>query len=503
MNKEESAVKPRRHYAPHIHTGVFLWFISFSAILIAALWVMQIFFLDDIYIYSTERRMEDTAFTIREAIKSDTADGEMLKELTKENRFSLSMYEILGDESVYPLKIFESNFPGAISEFLPKAEYRDLLRKLYTQVSAVENNSVFASVGEEKETEGPLSRLLYGSLYKENGKEYLLVIEAELMPVSATVHLLEIILIFFTVLFVLLSLFISFFASRNISSPLYSMAKAAKELPKGSYTPPESTPYREILELSDTLSDVAEELKKSERYQTELIANVSHDLRTPLTTVIGYSEVMRDFKKERTPENLQVVIDEAQHLSDFVQDLLTLSRVQAGASGQNKEVFDLDRLLFETVERYQRIKSTSGFVFRYESDGAATVYADRIEISQVICNLLNNAVNYSGDSREIDVFLRKDGRLASVYIKDYGIGIEESELPRIFDRYYKVDKTHARARVGSGIGLSIVKRILEGEGAPYGARSTPGAGSTFYFKLPLLAEDGTASEENSENQVKM
>ena len=500
MNKKKNAAHPRRHYKPHIHTGVFLWFIAFSAIMVAVLWAVQIFFLDDIYIYSTERRMEDTANGVTAALQDGSFETETLADLTKDNRFSLSLYKILeGEDGIHPLTVFESNFPGAMSEFLPKAEYRALLRELYAKATLEADQNVFASVGEGNEKERTLSRLFYGSLYEKNGESFLFVIEAELLPVTATVHLLEIVLIFFTVLFLLFSILISFFASKNISAPLVSITEAARDLPKGSFSPLDGTPYREISELSDTLSDVAEELRKADRYHMELIANVSHDLRTPRTTVIGYSEVMRDVKKERTPENLQVVIDEAQHLSDFVQDLLALSRVQAGASGQNKEYFDLDKLLNETVLRYQRLKSTSGFVFRYHTAGAATVYADRIEISQVVCNLLNNAVNYSGDSREIDISLKKDANFVTVAVRDYGIGIEEGELSRIFDRYYKVDKTHERARVGSGIGLSIVKRILESYSAPYGAVSTPSVGSSFYFKLPYREESASLPEPEQQN----
>ena len=297
-------------------------------------------------------------------------------------------------------------------------------------------------------------------------------------------------LVLVTLLTLVLAMVLSFFLSRRIASPLQNIERAARGLPKGEYSGVEKTDrYREISELSETLTDAAEELRRTDRYQKELIANVSHDLRTPLTTVIGYGEVMRDIESERTPENVQVIIDEARRLSDIVSDLLVLSRYQSGVAEDSREIFDLDEEIKETVERYRRMKAVQGFTFTYESDGEAEVYCDRVKMMQVFSNLVNNAVNYSGDAREISVFCHREGNTVRVSVKDCGIGIPEEELPKIWERYYKVDKTHSRARIGSGIGLSIVKKILDEYGAPYGAESRVGEGSTFWFILPL-ASDG-------------
>ncbi len=485
MRDGSIAARFHARFHPRIRSGVFFWFFSFSMVAIILLWTMQTFFLDDIYLASTKARMQDTAREVMLLSRKQNISTETLSEIVEENRFSVSIYQVVtrGDD-VYPVELSGVSFTGALSDKLSYKEYREILRQMHSGAGESDGGSYFSDVrnSEEEVGDSPSARLLYAAIYGAEDRSLMIVLDAELLPVNTTVELIRWILFAFTLLFVFLALLASFLASRSISAPLARLARSAASLPGGKYLPPENAGYREIAALSATLAEVSEELRKSDRYQQELIANVSHDLRTPLTTVIGYSEVMRDFEDERTPENLQLVIDEARHLSDFVQDLLTLSRVQAGGSGV-RERLNLTALLSETVERYRRLKGLSGFVFDYEAGDDCYVSADRLELSQVICNLLNNAVNYSGDSRTIEVSLQNDEHFVTVAIRDYGIGIPEEELSRIFDRYYKVDKTHERARVGSGIGLSIVSRILESYSAEYGVESEPAKGSRFWFRM--------------------
>ncbi len=491
MSNALGAEPHKKNRKPQIHTGIFVWFISFSLFIIGLLWILQIFFLDDIYLYTTRNGMQSTASSIAMMQEKGILNKENLVELVENHRFSVAVHKIeAASPNVVTKEMLSVNFTGALAENITAADYRKLLASLYERTAASPSGTISFDVRPTQNvpTEDLASRLVYAFLHPVNGVEYLTVIDTELVPIAPTVALLRFMLSVFTGLFILLALVLAYIASRSISSPLVRISRAAKALPSGSFTPPDKALYREIDELSDTLGEVAEELKRSERFQNELIANVSHDLRTPLTTVIGYSEVMRDFENERTPENCQLVIDEARRLTDFVQDLLTLSRIQAGAAVHQTEVFDLDGLLSETVDRYRRLKGVAGFTFTYQSDGAAPINADKTELSQVICNLLNNAVNYSGDSRRIEVYAELSDTHVTVKIRDFGIGIPKSELPRIFDRYYKVDKTHERARVGSGIGLAIVKRILESYGADYGAESELHVGSLFRFSMPLHKE---------------
>lgn len=201
--------------------------------------------------------------------------------------------------------------------------------------------------------------------------------------------------------------------------------------------------------------------------------------------ITGYSEVMRDIPGENTPENVQVIIDEAEHLSALVNDLLDLSRVQSGARRALPEVFDLTETVRKTIARYDKLTHHEGYEITFLAEENISVYADSGMILQVIYNLINNAINYCGEDRTVLVTQTRRDSLVRISVIDHGEGIAPEQLNEIWDRYYKIDRVHRRAMVGTGLGLSIVKSILDQHGSDYGVESTPGQGSTFWFELPV------------------
>ena len=225
-----------------------------------------------------------------------------------------------------------------------------------------------------------------------------------------------------------------------------------------------------------------------------MIANISHDLRTPLTMIRGYGEMMRDIPEENTPENMQLILDETERLSGLVNDLLDISKLQAGATVPQMMEFDLAEALSEVMVRYDAFTKRQGYSIHWAMDGEALVLADRKMILQVCYNLINNAINYTGDDKQVCVSLTIKDQTVRISFSDTGSGIPQDQVALIWDRYYKVDKVHRRAAVGSGLGLSIVKEILDKHHAAYGVSSTPGAGSTFWFELPIM----TNAKDNEE-----
>ena len=194
---------------------------------------------------------------------------------------------------------------------------------------------------------------------------------------------------------------------------------------------------------------------------------------------------MRDIPGENTPENAQIILDETTRLTNLVNDMLNLSRLQSGTQTLTLTEFSLTQEIREILARYNSLTKRDGYhiVFDYKED--VTVEADQVRMSQVIYNLVNNAVNYAGQDKEILVSQRLKPGFVRVEVIDHGEGIEPEKLELIWDRYYKVDKTHRRAVVGTGLGLSIVKSVLEMHNAKYGVESAVGEGSTFWFELPL------------------
>ncbi len=277
--------------------------------------------------------------------------------------------------------------------------------------------------------------------------------------------------------------------SRVICVPLEKMSRSAKKLAKGDYNAEfVGGGYREAEELGEALSYAAEELAKTDRLQKELVANISHDLRTPLTMIKGYSEVMRDIPGENNPENVQLIIDETERLTELVNDMLDLSKIRAGTRKPVLETFDLTETVRSVLSRYEKLTERDNYQITFTAEENVMVTADRTMILQVVYNLINNALNYTGEDKRVSIDQSVWDNRVRISVIDTGSGIAKEDIPYIWDRYYKVDKVHRSAVIGTGIGLSIVKEILESHGAAYGVESRIGEGSNFWFELETFRD---------------
>lgn len=322
---------------------------------------------------------------------------------------------------------------------------------------------------------------------KASGIKAAVVINARISPVDATVLTIRTQLICVTFLMLIFALLLAFLISRKISKPIVKINRSAKELAQGKYdTRFDVRGYREISELGGTLNYAACELGKTEQLRRDLIANISHDLRTPLTMITGYAEVMRDLPGENTPENVQVIIDETNRLTSLVNDVLDLSKLESSTEEIKCEPFNLTQSIQNILRRYKKLTEQEGYTIRFFHETDAYIYGDELRISQVVYNLVNNAINYTGLDKLVLVRQIIHDDRVKIEVTDTGEGIPQDKIPMIWDRYYKVDKTHKRAAVGTGLGLSIVKTVLEKHGASYGVQSTPGQGSIFWFEFKRL-----------------
>lgn len=531
-----------------IKWNVFFTFLSFSGILLLVLWVMQILLLDNIYSYIKTEKMKTNVENIMSCLEEDDY-VDLLDDYTRANDLNLMIidenFSIHHSRMNSPVgKLADLRNQLAVGEkYEISTIYDDTANSENGETSAVYSsfgvgsrhwaktrhvdftgdgeNSLSFSVtfprpfgesaqnpddGENAERgengfdgenarppeppEGYINRtLIYTKIITfSDGVPGLIMIESLLTPVNATVDTLSAIFGIIAVVMIIISLMLAFAVSVYITKPIAKINDSAKLLSKGDYSVKfTGGGYKEIAQLNDTLNFTAAELSRVENLRKELIANVSHDLRTPLTMIVGYAEVMRDIPGENNPENVQVIIDEAERLSSLVNDLLDNSRLQSGRMPFKKTPYDLTESIRSIVERYDKMAAKDGFEIRFESDGAdICIDADEDRISQVICNLINNAINYSGENKSVTVRLQAKGRYARVEVEDTGIGISKEDLPYIWDRYYKVDKTHKRAQVGTGLGLSIVKSLLELHNARYGVTSTVGVGSVFWFEIERI-----------------
>ena len=326
-------------------------------------------------------------------------------------------------------------------------------------------------------------------LYAYESMELVLAVEREL-----TVRMIWIALFVFV---------LSFAASSALSGvlirPLDEISAKAQRLARGDFEVNfHGDDYFEEMEgLSDSLNFAKDELSKADRMQKELIANVSHDFKTPLTMIKAYAEMLVDFHGEdkvKREQSAQIIIDEADRLTSLVSDVLDLSKIHSGIQALSLEPFDICAYCREILTRFDYLSETQGYQFETEIAQGLYTVADKQKIGQVLYNLIGNAVNYTGANKKVRVVLKKEKGAIYFAVMDTGKGIKKQELSEIWDRYYRSSESHKRPVKGTGLGLSIVKTILERHCFEYGVDSVVGVGSTFYAYFPLSGEETNEEE---------
>ena len=329
--------------------------------------------------------------------------------------------------------------------------------------------------------------IIYVKIVDVDDVEYVLMVNSVLTPVDSTVTTLKSQLLIISLIMIIVGFVIAIILSASISKSMIRLNEGAQRLAEGDYSVHfDSEDYKEVAQLSATLNYAAGELEKTDSLQKELIANVSHDLRTPLTMIKGYSEVMRDIPGENTPENVQVIIDETERLTGLVNDMLDISKLKAGTIALKPETYNITDSIKTVLMRYNKLREVEGYTIDFDYDREVEIYADEQKMYQVIYNLINNAINYTGDDKKVFVTQKViDDEILRFEVKDTGKGVKPEDIPYVWDRYYKDKSAHKRAIQGTGLGLSIVKSVLELHGAKYGVSSAVGKGATFWFEMPL------------------
>ncbi len=233
------------------------------------------------------------------------------------------------------------------------------------------------------------------------------------------------------------------------------------------------------------------QLKRLEKFRREYIGNVSHELKTPVFNIQGYLEsLLENAKNNEEWQNrfLKKALENTERLNHIIRDLEMISENENENLQLNINSFNMAELMHEVFDSFQILaQKQSVRLILNESSCHHTVYADRERIRQVLVNLIENAIKYNKINGEVKGNCRKTPKGLLVEIADTGIGIKKKHIPRIFERFYRIDKTRSRKKGGSGLGLSIVKHILEAHHAEISVTSTPGKGSIFSFKLPATS----------------
>ncbi len=473
---------------------IFLYLLGFCALLLVLLWLAQIVFLDSFYKSIKISKVKKSAEEIIQNINSEDLT-DIIEDISSNNQVSIEMISQNG-ALIYPvstskqetvktmplenkLELIKDAFENG-GELLGYYKTEDFHRGEFDDIRFKEGGAI--PFGDSMES------IIYTKIIdSSDGGKLAVIINSVISPVDATVSTLRIQLYFITGIMIAFSVFLALVIAKRVSKPIESINMSAKTLAKGEYDVKfQADGFREIKELADTLTYAASELSKVDNLRQELIANVSHDLRTPLTLIGGYAEAMRDLPNENTPENAQIIIDETKRLTTLVHDILDISKLQSGVQEPVFQSFNLTSSISAVVSRLEQLLNKDGFKIRFINDGDVFVTADETLISQAFYNILINAVNYSGEDKIIIVRQSNVNSKVKIEVIDSGEGISPEKLPYIWERYYKADKTHKRAVIGTGLGLSIVKSIINLHGGKYGAISKPGEGSIFWFEIDCL-----------------
>jgi signal transduction histidine kinase len=323
------------------------------------------------------------------------------------------------------------------------------------------------------------------------GQVYYLYISSPVPPIDATVSALKQQFIIITAILLFLSLVTAQWMSKKMSQPLIRLTESAGRLVKGELDAVFSEEgYTEIRQLASALNYAVGEIRSLDIYRRELIANVSHDLKTPLTIIKFYGEMVRDVSgdnPEKRNEHCATIIREADWLAGMVEEILELSKLEGGNADITKEEVNLSRCLEDTLKSFQALADKDGYVFTADLEEGMYVLGNEPMLRRVLYNLIGNAVNFTGEDKRVAISLKSTGNLIRFTVSDSGKGIPEKSRNAIWDRYYKSGETHKRAVVGFGLGLAIVKNILILHGAQYGVDSERGGGSSFWFSLEKVA----------------
>lgn len=310
-------------------------------------------------------------------------------------------------------------------------------------------------------------------------------IYSERESLLSILHIVEIIILVLTLALIVMMHF-------RVFKPIREIAAGAQQIAAGNYNKPIVIKQKdEMGYLADTLNYMAKELNETNENQHKFISNVSHDFRSPLTSIKGYVEAIKDgvIPYDMKDKYLDIILAETNRLTKLTQELLSLENIDKRLRQMTYTDFNINKLIKDTALSFELQCSKKNIKINLSMDGnELMVNADYGRIQQVMYNLIDNALKFSHSNSSIDIETTYKNKKAYISVKDHGVGIASRDLPKIWTRFYKADSSRGKDRTGSGLGLSIVREIIQSHGQKITAVSTQGAGTEFTFTLDAVNE---------------
>ena len=466
------------------------WFMFFTVVIFTVLWLLQTVFLQKFYNsmiirntvkvadkISSESQSSDITSYIDDISRSNSilvfvtdTDGNIMyssDEYKKGHKFKDERLEMPYNGNGKEMRFHYRELPENYTEFLSAVNASD------NGEAELQNDDIY----------------VYGKFIDFYGSDEkaVLYVGTTLNAVGSTARIIRIQLIWVTLLSIIIAFVLALFMSKSFSKPVSQLNEKAHKLGEKDNDAEFSEGFcTELDELNKTLDTTSEKLKKNREFQNELLANVSHDLRTPLTMIKGYAEMIRDISREdekQCAEDVAVIVEETDRLTALVNEILEYSELQMSDSEAVMNDIDLSETVASVADSFDKLYSNDGYVFERNIADDIHIKGNVSRLQRAIYNLLDNAVRHAGEDKWLGISLRTDNDKAIIKISDHGSGIAPEELEHIWDRYYT--KRQRSGKGVSGLGLAIVKQIVSQHNGVCKAESEVGAGSVFSIELSI------------------
>ena len=461
-----------------ISTKLWILMLILIGVTLTLLWFFQIEFLDKYYIDKQVGNVINEGNTLSEMISKDNMENAW-------NKIDEMLLK-------YPLRIEAIDSQGKITI----SEGAQLMRGRQGHMNGFERNEIYRETIKTGEiVKGDKSSIMGITIISigipikvEKSTIGALILYLPMAPISNTIEILKNQLLLITIILIIVSALLSFFFSKSFSKPILDINDAAVKMASGDLSVKVNVKSKDELGiLAASINNLSTQLHKYDQLRKELIANVSHEFRTPLSLIKGYAETIRDVTgdhQEKRNKQLNIILEESDRLSNMVDELIDFSQIQSDYFKLVIETFEIDDVIERVVSRFKYLVLREGkeIVFT-NTEKIKYAKGDEKRIEQVLYNLINNAFMHTKQGGEIRINLQNETiDRARVLVSDNGNGIPEDEIPYIWDRFYKAGKDRNNLS-GSGLGLAIVKGILDAHKVQYGIISKKGEGTTIWFDL--------------------
>ena len=490
------------------------WFALFALILMALVWLLQTVLLQGNYRAMVKRKVKKAATEIEAALSREDY-GDALDALASENAMLIVVTDAQGNllystdehsglyradsqddksENPYSHTAGETNdnpyrqTEEHLSWQIGKQHYLGLPSDYADFLSRLNDSPVI------EYTSADDTAYVYGATVAVGGKTRVIYVSATLAAVGATVGILRTQLMWVTVAALALSFLLAWLIARRFARPVKTLSEQAGGLANGQFDGSACRGFSaELDHLADSLEQAARDITEARSYQRDFLANISHDLRTPLTMIRGYAELVRDisWKDDSAREaDLNLIITESERLTGLVNDIIDYSKLESGKVEPQLMDFDYTAMARRVVSQFAPLREKrreasplgEGYRIIEEIEGSLIVSGDEGQLARVLYNLVDNAVSHAGEGRSVSVRVFSRGDTVRTEVCDDGAGILADLLPHVWDRYFKANQQKRNKR-GSGLGLAICREILDVHSCAYGAESEEGKGSMFWFEM--------------------